>query len=70
MALLKFIGFFQLAKDSKGLNIDILTSVHSKYADISMMHMSHVDSNISGTAKFGKVNSHFFSRFISQLRST
>lgn len=67
---LEIYWIFQLAKDSKGLNIDILTSVHSKYADISMMHMPHVDSNISGTAKFGMVNSHFFSRFISQMRST
>jgi len=57
---LEIYWIFQLAKDSIGLNIDILTSVHSKYADISMMHMPHVDSNIPGTAKFGMVNSHFF----------
>jgi hypothetical protein len=67
---LEIYWIFQLARDSKGLNIDILTSVHSKHADISMMHMPHVDSNISGTAKFGMVNNQFFSRFISQMCSS
>jgi hypothetical protein len=36
---LEIYWIFQLARDSKGLNIDILTSVHSKHADISMPNL-------------------------------
>jgi hypothetical protein len=39
---LEIYWIFQLARDSKGLNVDILTSLHSKHADISMLHMPHV----------------------------
>jgi hypothetical protein len=63
MAAFVISCIWQYPKDSKHWIIDIFDkSSEPNYAGDDMIHMRHVDSNISDSVKFGVVNGQF-SRF-------